>query len=471
MPPQKDWFAQNAPRADSGTSDWFSQNATQGTTPPESISDEIGDWMRSSAVPMLKDLGIGALKGAANTTASFDDLVSKTPVVGKWLDTPIGGNMSGAASRAQLHAQSVPDNTTQAVGRGIEQAGEFLLPGLGEEGATAKATELFPKLAPLIRTGYGALTSGLVNKAQGGGFGTGAAAGGVASGIGEGLKALAPALAESAIGVRKTDRAYGRQVGKAILNETEGFSPSSVAESAQGRLDELNPELEAAVANAPKLGSLLPARQIVGKAVNTATQRNAAKEAGQLEPVRDFLMREFDTGNAIPQDVPAPRLLDLRRGFGSEFVHNWNPEVMPGVTGTARQAYHSLSEALHEAAPGSGDIDQRISNLIPVAKRAESTALNAPIGQRVFNRFRAHTGALTSAAVSGAYGYSRGGLPQAVRDATLGLIIPEVLGSPRTALLAARTANSPDAILKSLTGGLLQSTRKKSKQNGDADAK
>src|SRR6185437_16144860 len=97
-----------------------------------------------------------------------------------------------------------------------------------------------------------AVGSGAINKLQGGSFGTGALAGGIGGGIGEGVRSIAPRVAESALNIRKLDRAYGKgggSIGRAVLDETTGLSPGSVAESAQGRLNELNPQLES-LANA-----------------------------------------------------------------------------------------------------------------------------------------------------------------------------------------------------------------------------
>src|SRR6185312_10163190 len=178
-----------------------------------------------------------------------------------------------AAENAKAARLTTPNGTAQNAGKLAEQAAEFLVPGMGEEAATTDIAKALPKIAPAARIGYGALTAGALNKAQGGHFWTGAAGGAVGGTLGETLRAAAPSLAESALGIRKPDRAFGRDVGRAVLNETSGLSPAAVAESARGRLDELKPALEKAFATSPNTVSLLPARQVVGKAINTATQR------------------------------------------------------------------------------------------------------------------------------------------------------------------------------------------------------
>ncbi|MFT4112394.1 hypothetical protein [Silvibacterium sp.] len=538
------------------------------TSQPEpSTADSLlgyGRWAANG----LKNAGIGFAKEIPKQISAADDAMARIPHIGNWLTTPLTGGASSQQARDQMRAAGTANGNAQKIGQGIAQAGEFLIPGFGEEAAAGKVAEMAPRLAgvlkPAARIGYNALTSGAVNAAQGGGFSSGALIGAVGGTIGEGMRAIAPALAESAIGIRKADRAYGKTPGRMILDETKGLTPRAVANSAQGTLDQLNPQLNQAAdrlsirprpqtrgllqapqrdiplnngvaqgstegrlfpseyqmapsgvnadvesphylsgsehpeisgrfappsgvlrtregMSAPvldefgrmttpprvtgdilttepnRIGSLGPARAIIGSSISRAAAQNAEKEAGQLQPMDRFLHTRFNTGEAIPENVTPRQLLDLRRGFGSEFVHNWNPEVSPGVTGTARRAYGALTDEFHNVAPGTADLDRRIGGLIPVAKRAESTDLNAPIAQRIAGRFKAHTGALTGAALGGVYGYNHdGGIPGAVKGATIGLVAPEVLGSPTVGMAMARTANAPRGLLRGLSGAALQ---------------
>ena len=207
----------------------------------------------------LKQIGIGGLKSLGNTLYGLSTLIVPDK------------------NEEQNRHVFDPSNPIQEVGRQAEQTGEFLVPGLGEEAATERAG----KLAPLARIGYNSLTSGLLNKAQGGDFTTGAVAGGVGSGIAEGGKAVAPALAEGAMGIRKLDRAYGRRPGLAILDETRGFRPETVAASADERLGELTPQLESMV-----------------DAASTRPRQTPIK--GLLPPPPTELL----TGNPVDPDVP-----------------------------------------------------------------------------------------------------------------------------------------------------------------------
>lgn len=553
--------------------------------------------MQSSAIGQVSpsllaagDVGKGLIKGALHTAATVGpySLIGKTPSQAR----PTFQPMADA---------SVAHNTAQKIGRGVEQVGEFFLPGFGEEAVGAKlstlAAEHAPELvkaAPLAgRLATQTIGSGIINKAQGGSFGAGAAGGAIAGGIGEGLRALAPRIAESALNIRKLDRAYGRNPGRAILDETTGFSPGSVAESAQNRLNELNPMLNqaadnASIRSAPKvrgflqspakeiplgeppsppdmpgglldaqrfpaqnvgearvirnpqgqilpraerlmefpdetgklpsarnyagqfltrqptrqawmtgateaipptpefsgpgvllrrepvpdrlpipptvqpnrIASLGPARGVLSEAAGTATRQGERTTLGQLDPMSSHLT-ETIAGDAIPENITPRQLLDLKRGFGNEFIHRWNPETMEGVKGTAAKAYHQMGSEFNRIVPEGAELNGRISNLIPVAKRAESAELNAPTAQRIFHRVGAHTGALAGAVGGGYGGYREHGIPGAILGATLGVAAPEVIASPTGQMVLARGFNSGGAAVlpRIANAGILQLIR------------
>jgi hypothetical protein len=252
------------------------------------------------------------------------------------------------------------------------------------------------------------------------------------------MRAGAEPIAEKALGIRKVDRAFGKRPGAAALDETTGVRPGTVAESAQSKLNQLTPEVEAAAQASPQTFSLTPARTELQGARAKALGRNEAKTVQQLAPLQEHLQTELATGAALPADVPMSKGLELQRGFGSEHVHNWNPETLHGVKGTAARVYHTLGEQFPE------EIQQlrgRETGLIPVAQRGASTDLNAGLGQRVLGRIGAHTGALTGAALGAHYGGLPGGLA--------GLVIPEIAASPTVQMIGARGLNLGSQALKS----------------------
>lgn len=438
--------------------------------------DDWKVWQQNGAVPAeetplqkighaFEDAGIGALKGAGSTANS----------IGKLLYPDfIAKHLTGAPTEEQQQGYFAPKNTAQAVGKGIEQAGEFLVPGGAEEMGAEKLASLAPRLgkaaAPLAKVFTAGVGSGLVNKAQGGNFATGAVAGSVGSGIGQGLRAVAPAVAESALNIRKMDRAYKQPgaIGKAILEETKGFGPSTIAESAQGKLDQLNPQLEAAAAKATTPADLQGPRDELAKAAFKATKQGERTTVGQLQPMVTHLTEDI-AGNPLPATLPATDLLDLKRGFGNEFIHRWNPETMTGVKGTAGRTYHAMGQEFNRVVPEGAELNSRISNLIPVAKRAESLELNAPTGQRVLQRFGAHTGALAGGLFGANEGYREHGLPGAIAGGLVGTVAPEMIASPTGQMVLARGMSSAaPALAKAFTGWALQFSKR---PNDDDDKK
>lgn len=534
--------------------DWkiWQQGSATPTAEP-TMMQQIGGW--------AGDVGKGILKGAGSTAYN----------IGKVLyPDVIAKHMTGVVPPEQERQAFAPTNTAQSIGKGAEQIVEFMLPGGLEEEGAAKLATMVPRLgraaAPLARIATSALSSGAVNAAQGGAPLTGAAMGAGGAIAGQGLKAMAPTIAEGALNIRKLDRAYGKgggAIGRAVLDETKGIRPGTIAQSAEDRLGELNPQLNAAAdrasvrpnparglltappeeiplaakTRAPKMrpmafdaqvnpeeaweprsgdsmapisdypginphylsgsahpelsgriptaqgvlirptsatngpipsmianpsASLGPARGTLMNAFGTATRQGERTTAGQLQPMATHL-GETMSGEAIPENVTPRQLLDLKRGFGNEYIHRWNPETMTGVKGTAARTYHAMGQEFNRTVPEAEGLNSRISNLIPVAKRASSEELNAPTTQRVFNRFSAHTGALTGAGIGGTVGYKEHGLPGFVAGGLAGAIAPELIASPVGQMAASRLLNKASA-LKPLVGAAAQFTRKKDEE-------
>ena len=354
-----------------------------------------------------------------------------------------------------------PNSTSGRVGRGVEQAGEFMLPGGAEEKGAAKLAEMAPwagrAAKPLAKVLTSGISAGAVNTAQGGSPVTGALMGAGGQVIGQGLKAAAPVIAETALGLPKAARAFGKTPGAALLDETRGIRPSTIAASAQERLGQLNPELESAAANSKVPASLLPARGIVSDAANKAANQNAEGLFNQLGKQGDFLDYGGPSGQVTPQ-----KLLDLKRGFNEEHLR-WNPEMHDRALSTGRQAYNALDQELDRTVPESAGLNQRISSLIPVAQRAESISRGAPTLQRAAQRFGAHTGALTLGGIGGYQGYREGGVPGAIAGGLTGVLAPELIASPEGQMTLARALNKANG-LRPLVGGALQLDRKKGEQ-------
>lgn len=425
---------------------------------PDNMSDDaIGSAIKSnqpaapSQHPYLdtaKDLAKGVGEGLVNTISGADQFATKH--LPTWMTTPIGQAATPENSaRATQYAKDLatPTNTSQKVGKGVEQAAEFLAPTGIEKGAASLGSAALGKGGAMVGKLLGSgIHSGTVNAAQGGSFGGGAAMGAAGTGLGMGIKAIAPKIAESAIGIRKTDRAYKAKdaIGRALLDETKGYTPDSVGESAQKALDKLNPELESAIASSPNTVSLAAPRKVVAEAVDTATKRGARKSFDQLQPLAEHLDKNI-FNVPIANDIPAIDALHLNRGLADDFVGSWNPETLKNVSGTAANAYHELGEGIKSAVPESRPLYSRISNLIPVEKRASGSALNATTTQKLVNKVAAPTGALAGSIFGAKEGYDKGGAGGAIAGGLGGLILPSLVTTPTGQIALARLLNSSGA--------------------------
>ena len=428
----------------------------QSATPPPPATTPAEPSLASKAGNAALDTFTGIGKGAASTLNNIGHVMFPDAAA-RALHMPV-------PSQEQQASYFAPKNTAEKVGKVAEQAGEFMVPGGVEEEAATKLASMAPKLgkaaAPLARIGTSAVSSGAVNKAQGGDFSTGAALGAGGQVVGQGLKAAAPIVAETALGIPKAARAFGKTPGAAIINETRGIRPETIAESAQGRLSELNPKLESAVNASQEPASLLPARTIASNEAQKAITQNAPRLHNQVQQMGSHLTNRFDTGEPIQENVTPRELLDLKRGFGEEHIHNWNPEIGGRAKGIGQQMYHALDSELDRTVPESADLNQRISSLIPVAKRAESVSRNAPTVQRALGRFGAHTGALTLGGIGALEGRREGGMPGMVAGGLTGVLAPELIASPEGQMALARTLGNVNG-MKPAVGLLSQANRKK----------
>jgi hypothetical protein len=391
---------------------------------------------QQSIVQDVKNLGIGAAKGAGST---LWNLGSMNP-------DPIDAIMNRTQ---QKPGYLTPQDGAQSLGYGGEQAAEFFAP----MGAEEKAVSLLPDaLKGVGKIGAQALGSGVVNKAQGGSFGGGALAGGIAGGVGKAGEALAPAIAESALGVRNVDRNFARTPGKAILQDTKGIRPGTIASSAEGKIGDLTSQMEQNAANTGLWGTTQPAVQAVDDAIAKKTGQNSPI-VDDLQGLRNQLTVNRSNGLPLSQNQSATGILNLKRGVG-DTVGRWPIEQQKGVKGVARQVYGKLDNELDRVAPGSDQLNQRISSLIPVAGRANATDLNASLLQRAAGRFGKHTGAATLAGLGAAEGYHKDGLAGGAAGLAAGAILPEVLSSPTTLMFGARMANSLSQPTARLANGI-----------------
>lgn len=283
----------------------------------------------------------------------------------------------------------------------------------------------------------------------------------VVHGVGKGLRRTAEPLAESALGIRGADRAYGRTPGRSALDETSGFRPETVEASAQAKLNEINAELEALAHASKRMVDLGAARDVMKARMAKAASGNSSEAPKELQPMLDHLTEPQPgfQGATSPIHQPAPgahgpsgpvkisdlqnpeTVLRMKREFSEDHA-NWNPGAASNrERGTAKQAAHQLADDLHTALPEGAALDKRSTSLIPVAQRSKAVALNAGVGQNILSRVAKQTGGLALAAV----GYHEGGIPGAI----LGAALPEVISAPAVKMAGARGLNAAGKVLKS----------------------
>lgn len=444
--------------------------------PYASIAKPLDDAPKRSWGDILSDFGKGMAKGAVHTMSAADDWATQhLPAV---ITTPIGQTPNHENSvRATQYAQdlSTPTNTAQKVGRGVEQAAEFLIPGGAEEGIGRAIATKFPKLAatgakllasssPELNAAgkilMQSLSAGTVNSAQGGSFAGGATAGAVGGAVGQGIKSLAPTLAEIAMGTRAADRSLGKTPGVAILNETTGVNPGTIAQQAfdksAGYTDTLNKN--ALQSKIPV--DLQPAREVAASFGKTAAKQRNATNIREIQTLEDQLSQRAG-GSASPIAVSADEGLGVRRGVDA-LMDSWNPNNKRTLSDSAiAEVRKAMNAELSKSVPDFDALNLKISNLIPVAARAGATDLNAGVAQKVLGRLTAPTGALLPAGIGAEEGYRHGGVAGGIAGAAAGLILPHVLTSPTTLMMGARAMNSGASQVgaKALTGSALQAAR------------
>ena len=405
--------------------------------------------MLQKAGSAIKDFGINAITGFGQGAASTGHNIGK-----------MMGLSTTPEEEKNFAEMMTPQNTTQKVFKTGEQVGEFMLP----MGAEKKIASLVPQSAAqmIARPALSAISTGAVNKAQGGTFGEGARLGAIGGIAGEGARALAPSIAESALGVRTSQKLHGAEPGKAILEKTSGVRPSTISDQASGEIGTLGGRLESVASRigAPA-GTMNSSVGIVDDAIAKAKAENSPVLPHLME-IRDQLIYErspeggFNRYNPLPPPQTGMDIVNARRGM-SDLAGNWEREGK-GAPSVARNVYGNLTGTLHNASPEAADIDKQLSSLLPAQKRADIVEHAPGIGQRMADRFARPTGGLALPLAAAAAGYGQHGGIGAAVGGGLGLLGMEALNSPTGKMIASRLLDSgvPTRALPAITLQLLK---------------
>lgn len=432
------WFQENAPKSSTKPpgGSWFAENAPESSSPDEfqlpaiprpelpkklqpidqrSWSDQAN--LKNPIARGVTDVAEGAKAGLSSTILHGGDLVRRITGTERVIDTP-------EAQRSMRAPNSIPGKA----GKFVEQAAEFAIPA-------SKAATLTKGASLATRAAAQGGASGLVSAVQSGGdpaetaISTGMGAAGPL--VGSVARKGAEAIAGKAMGLRPVDRAYGKTVAAALLDETNGFTPNAVKRSAQKAVDRLTPELEAKVTASSQFGSLKTARDILEAEIAKATKQSSKPMVEALQPMLDRINSTITGAPRHNYQLPE-KMLDLKRGF-QDFTQ-WKPGTDKKVAKIANRVYHALDAEIDKSVPESAGLNQRLSSLIAGRDRAASRSLNAGLAERSLGRFAAHSGALAGAL----YGFHAGGVPGAIA----GIVGPEMVASPTAQMVAARGINA-----------------------------
>ena len=351
---------------------------------------------------------------------------------------------AGAAMRGQY------EKGKQAWGRGsyVEGAGHLAASAIPFVGPTAAAIgeqiggeePVFDKYGNVVKQGSEPDIVGGVARGVGtmGGMLAGPWA---AKTAGRAVQSAARIPAKVALKLPGKTEAFGATPSQAILEDTSGFRPATIARTGQAKINELKPQMESLVSQATTPIDLAPPRAIISDAQALASRQGNKTAFGQIEPMREALEGNRVTGSSYTPTIPASEALDLKRGFGDEFA-SYNPDLHESVNAVAKNVRGDLNAQIHAAAPGSQALDQRIQSLIPVVNRAQTVARGAGIGERALGRMARPTGGLLPADM----GYKEFGVPGAIAgllgvEATASAV--PLMGAARGMYGAGRAIQSP----------------------------
>lgn len=279
----------------------------------------------------------------------------------------------------------------------------------------------------------------------------------VARGAGRMWQVAARPLVRTALRIPTKAEAFEANPAQMALEHTRSVRPEGIAREAQQSINVARPEMEALVNNATTPIDLAPPRAITSDAAATAARQGNRLVHGQLQPMNEALHGNRVTGAAYPPQISPTEALDLKRGFGDEFVNYSNPDIHTNVNRVGKDVYGNLADQIHDAAPGSEALDRQIQGLIPVKNAALKTMRDPTIGQRVLTRISRPTGGLVPMML----GHAAAGIP----GAAAALTAAEAAASPVPLMIGARGIYGTGRLLRTplvqraTQGGILNRQR------------
>lgn len=270
-----------------------------------------------------------------------------------------------------LREMADPESKVQSGGKIAGNAAQFFVPGEAEESAVAATPAL---MRPATRIATSALSSGGVNAAQGGGFGTGAAAGAVGAGAGELMRMAAPATAETALHIGHAQRGFGKTPGRAALELTRGVRPETILSSGRESMENLMRDLEshvdaASVRPYPRIaGFLPPPQETVELARHPAVEPEISPMAFPAESHqgtrRIYNQTQYQSGGAHPELSGRVEMPQGTMTRTPEMSASIPPASEPAPAASLRPARQVLGGAIDKArANEAGDLHNQLQQM------------------------------------------------------------------------------------------------------------
>lgn len=206
---------------------------------------------------------------------------------------------------------------------------------------------------------------------------------------------VAQGLSSSALGVTPAGRQFGKEAGRAVLEETKGIRPKTIRGSAKERLSALSQAKDAELASAGPV-SLDPARRALTAAKAVAEKKGNATLYEELSRMEPNLYGNQVTGQPYGNRVPADQALDILQGFADEHTRFIEGRTTRG-NDAAKDVWGTLRDSIRKAAPASEALDRRMSNLADVPKMATKASNRAGIVETGVDKATRSTGGLAAA--------------------------------------------------------------------------
>lgn len=480
-PDQGDWVTVSggpAARQQSPKGDWFAQNAPNTVPIPKgaTIGPPVGTLTFKQATAAPKMTAAQAYRALANqylpAAAPYAGALGAASDFLKSVASGIGGEVIGQGQRLADYLSPAHASQINALLAPYSQARPGIGEGLGRFGLQAGEFAALPEgpewgglLGRLARIGTQGLGSAGVTALQGGSPYWGGAMGAFTGGLGEMARASERPLMGAGLGIRGKQEAFGKNPIGAAIRETTGTTPDAILAESKAKIGSLMGDIRSRIGEeGDPLVDLGPVKNRVANEWIKAAHNNQAERAKVWSDVMDRLSRDV-TGQPIPDRVPASRAMgikqavqDLIRGGGRGAGQGgWDPYVTHGVWPFTRQVPHAIGDAIDEQVPGTAGLNRKIADLLEVRDAAQRASMQPGLIRGLIGRATAKSGAMLPALMGGMGEFEMvpgGGPLGATIGGGLGMVAPEVIALPRTAITAARLAGSPTvrAIPRALLG-------------------